>query len=178
MSWWLGRTPAKKRGGKAPERPEVPRPPAGTIKFIELYGELTSIPKGQYRNIISFEVPRTYACEVYAIGVQPDLDVATNTSNCDRLYIAKEDKPFIGPIRVNHIGQNALPYGDRASRRPLWQLDEPLKRDNLTAKFNEGDVFNVQIYAKDDADVTNQSELESSLTCLMTWQSEPYTESA
>jgi len=60
-------------------------------------------------------------------------------------------------FRTNHIGENALPYGDRLSKQPVRLLDYPLKRGNLTVKYNEG--MRVQIVASMDGTGVNASAI-------------------
>ena len=60
------------------------------------------------------------------------------------IYIKADNKAFPhSNFSANHIGRNALPYGDRASKRPVFMFDTPLKKGNLTYKFNPGETINI-----------------------------------
>jgi hypothetical protein len=109
-----------------------------SIKYLELFGTISSITAGLTANVINYTVPDGHCAELYAIGVQPDYDPATQTSNLLCTEIGFDDKSTGIKFLTNHRGKNSLPYGDRASKQPIRMLDFPMRRDNLTVKYNSG----------------------------------------
>lgn len=133
-----------KPGGKPPTPP--PRRP-GSIKYEELFGTLSSLGAGLSSNIIDYTIPDGHGAELYAVGIQPDFDPTTETSNLLDTEIAYDGKATGIRFLTNHVGKNALPYGDRASLQPMRLLDFPMRRGNLTSKFNEGMKLQVKVTA-------------------------------
>ena len=109
-----------------------------SVKYVEYYGSVSSITAGLTKDIIEYTVPDGHCAELYAIGVMPDYDPAEEESNLEYISIAHDDIDFGLKFLCNHLGMNSLPYGDRASKQPIRLLDYPMRRGNLTLKFNEG----------------------------------------
>jgi len=119
----------------------------GTVKYVELYGEVNSIGANAEATIIDWKIPDGHCAELFAVGVMPDYDPSTGASNLDGVYVAVDGKPFPhSNFSANHNGKNFLPFGDRACRRPMFIFDRPLIPGNLTYKYNEGE--RVQIVGK------------------------------
>jgi len=130
-------------------------------KFVPLYGEVDSIPANGAKPIIEYKVPTGYVAELFAIGVIPDYDPSTGASNLDGIYVAHAtEKGSVGSafvhsnLSANHNGRNAVPYGDRASKQPIFVIDRPLTAGNLTYKFAQGRV--IQIVGKAGASATGK----------------------
>ena len=125
-----------------------------SVKYVEYFGEITGgITAGMVEDLMEYTVPDGHCAEVYAIGVMPDYDSATDTSNLLEIRIAHDDIEFPYKFLCNHLGMNSLPYGDRTSKQPIRLLDYPMRRGNLTPKFNEGVEIEVKAIAG-DSDVT------------------------
>jgi len=125
-----------------------------SVKYVELYDSLDSITAGLTKDLIEYTVPDGHCAELYALGVMPDYDPATETSNLLDITIAADDRDLGLKFLCNHIGRNSLPYGDRASKQPMRILDYPMRRGNLTPKFNSG----VEIEIKATAGANNVSK--------------------
>jgi len=125
-----------------------------SVKYVEIYGSVDSITAGLTTDLIEYEVPDGHCAELYALGVMPDYDPATETSNLEYVSIATEDVDMGLKFLCNHNGMNSLPYGDRASKQPMRLLDYPMRRGNLTPKFNEGVEIEIKATAG-DSDVSN-----------------------
>jgi len=139
VRWKKAKTITVGLGSKAPV--EVFR---GTVKYVELYGEVSSIGANAEATIINWTVPDGHCAELFAVGVIPDYDPDTGASNLDGVYIKADGKAIPhSNFSANHNGKNFLPFGDRACRRPLFIFDRPLVPRNLTYKFNEGDKIQI-----------------------------------
>ena len=137
----------RKHGGKPPKKPPSPPPRSRSIKYVELFGTLSSLGAGLSSNIIDYKVPDGHCAELFALGIQPDYDPTGPTSNLLDTEIAHDAKGTGIRFLTNHIGKNALPYGDRASLQPMRLLDYPMRRGNLTSKFNEGMKLQLKVTA-------------------------------
>jgi len=134
-----GKPPAERGGGGEGGSPPAPAPTgAGRIKYVELYGSFTSLAANLSTKVIDYTIPDGHAAELVAVGVMPDYDPTGPASNLLDTEIGFDDKLTGIKFLTNHIGRNALPYGDRASKQPIRLLDIPMKMGNLTPKFNEG----------------------------------------
>jgi hypothetical protein len=134
-----------------------------SVKYVELFGSLESgsLGAGLSANIISYKVPDGHCAELYAIGVQPD--ISDTTSNLKQISIARDGKDIGLKFLCNHIGKNFLPYGDAGSIQPIRLLDYPMRRGNLTIKFNEGQTIQIVATAKG----TLQSEVNARAKILL-----------
>jgi hypothetical protein len=139
------------RKTKVQTKPNV-NPPIGhkSIKYVELFGTLTSgsLGAGLSDYIIEYTVPNGHCAELYAIGVQPDIDAGATTSNAKELEICYDNKGTGIKFLINHMGKNFLPYGDADSLQPIRQLDFPMRPGNLTVKFNAGMTIQLKVTAK------------------------------
>lgn len=118
-----------------------------TVKYVELYGDLASLGAGLSSKIIDYEIPDGHGAELVAVGVQPDWNVAAGASRLLDTEIGYNDKLTGIKFLTNHAGLNFLPYGDRLSKQPMRLLDYPMRRGNLTPKFNEGMSIQVVVTA-------------------------------
>jgi len=119
-----------------------------TVKYVEYFGEITTgITAGLTVDLMEYKVPDGHCAELYALGIMPDYDPATETSNLLDVAIAHDDIDFGYKFLCNHLGMNSLPYGDRASKQPIRLLDYPMRKGNLTPKFNEGVEIEVKVTA-------------------------------
>jgi len=129
-----------------PPRGTPPPPSRGTVKYVELYGTVAGgLGAGLSSNIIDYQVPDGHCAELFAVGVQPDF--LAGASNLLDTEIANDAKRSGVKFLTNHLGKNALPYGDRLSKQPIRMLDFPMRPGNLTPKFNEGMKLQVVITA-------------------------------
>jgi len=140
--------------GRAAPRNPMPNAPHRSVKYVEIYGSLSSISADLTKDLIEYEVPDGHCAELYALGVMPDYDPATETSNLLDITLATNDVDMGLKFLCNHIGMNSLPYGDRASKQPIRLLDYPMRRGNLTPKFNEGVEIEIKATAG-DSDVSD-----------------------
>jgi len=113
------------------------------VRYIQIYGEVSSISANSSANLLDFEVPSGYGLEVFAIGVQPDFDPTDRSSGLEYVYPREgtTSKAIPNMEFFANFNYNVLPYGDRASKQPIRILDTPLKPNNLTLKFNEKEKF-------------------------------------
>ena len=109
-----------------------------TVKYVELYGSLASLTAGLTADLLTYTVPDGHCAELYALGVMPDWNIGAAASRLLDITLATDDRDMGLKFLCNHAGMNALPYGDRLSKQPMRLLDYPMKRGNLTPKFNEG----------------------------------------
>jgi len=137
------------RPAKTISRPTTPS--RGSVKYVELFGTLSSLGAGLSKAIIDYTIPDGYGAELYAIGIQPDYDPATGTSNLLDTEIGYDNKLTGIKFLTNHVGKNFLPYGDRASKQPIRLLDYPMRVGNLTPKFNEGMRIQIVVTAGSSA---------------------------
>lgn len=125
---------SRKREGK------VRLPSGQTIKYWELYGTLATLGIGLSKNIIDETVPDGHCAELYALGAETsgldtasekalDLEIGYDGGKKTGIRFGISNYAFSG-----HPG--ALPWGDNLN--PPLQLDYPMRRGNLTVKFNEG----------------------------------------
>jgi len=130
-----------------------------SVKYVELFGQLASgsLGAGLSSYVIDYTVPDGHCAELYAIGVQPDIDAGATTSNLKELEICYDGKGTGIKFLTNHMGKNFLPYGDADSLQPIRLLDYPMRAGNLTIKYNEG--MRVQIKA------TAKGTLQSEVNC-------------
>jgi len=121
-----------------------------SVKYVELYGTLASgsLGAGLSANIIDWQVPSGHCAELFAIGVQPDISTDYTTSNLKEIEIAFDNKGTGIKFLCNHMGKNALPYGDADSIQPIRLLDYPMRPNNLTIKYNEGQRIQLKATAK------------------------------
>ena len=122
-----------------------------SVKYVELFGTLASgaLGAGLSDHIIEYEVPDGHCAELYALGVQPDyVEGPPEASNLKEIEIFYDNKGTGIKFLCNHLGKNALPYGDPSSVQPLRLLDYPMRRGNLTVKYNEGMLIQIQATAK------------------------------
>lgn len=118
-----------------------------SVKYVEIYGEIlaaTGIAANLTSDLIEYVVPDGHCAELYALGVMPDYDGSHNLLD---ITLAHNDKDFGLKFLCNHMGMNSLPYGDRLSKQPMRLLDYPMRRGNLTLKFNEGVEIEVKATA-------------------------------
>ncbi|MCJ7759908.1 hypothetical protein MUP59_02040 [Candidatus Bathyarchaeota archaeon] len=110
----------------------------GTVKYVEIWGRVLAgaLGAGLSSRIIDYTIPDGHAAELFAVGIQPDF--LLGASNILDTEIGFDNKLTGVKFRTNHLGQNALPYGDRLSKNPMRLLDYPLTKGNLTVKYNEG----------------------------------------
>jgi len=142
------------------------------VKVVPLYGEISSIPAKSQDVILEYKIPTGYVGELVGVGVIPDYDPDTGESNLDGIKIAVAETPNSGVGTVfphsnfsaNHNGKNALPYGDRASKQPMYKFDIPLVPDNLTYKIDEGKV--IQIVGKAGDKATGKVRVRAELLLL------------
>jgi len=129
----------------------------GTVKYVELWGRVLAgaLGAGLSTRIIDYTIPDGHAAELFAVGVMPDF--LLGVSNLLDTEIGFDSKLTGIKFRTNHLGQNALPYGDRLSKQPMRLLDYPLTRGNLTVKYNEG--MRVQIVITSDTTGANLSDI-------------------
>ena len=118
-----------------------------SIKFVELYGTLNSLSANLSDEIIDWEIPDGHAAELVGVGIIPDYDPSDGSSNLLETEIGYDDKLTGIKFLTNHNGMNALPYGDRASKRPMFRFDEPMRRGSLTVKYSEGQTIQIVITA-------------------------------
>ncbi|NVM24087.1 MAG: hypothetical protein HWN68_20200 [Desulfobacterales bacterium] len=145
------------KDGKEPKGSSPPRSTRNrTVKYVELWGTIAAgaLGAGLSSRIIDYTIPDGHAAELFAVGVMPDF-LAPATSRMLDTEIGYDNKLTGIKFRTNHIGENALPYGDRLSKQPMRLLDYPLKRGNLTVKYNEGQK--IQIVATMDTTGANAS---------------------
>lgn len=109
-----------------------------TVKYVEIYGTLASLTAGLTADLLTYTVPDGHCAELYALGVMPDWNVGAAASRLLDITLATDDQDMGLKFLCNHAGMNSLPYGDRLSKQPMRLLDYPMKRGNLTSKFNEG----------------------------------------
>lgn len=146
-------TPAGKVGGGVVEVPKgevltIPKTlVTQSIKFVELYGTVASINAGLSYKIINWTIPQGYAAELIAVGIMPDWNVAASASRLLDTEIGYDDKLTGIKFLTNHAGMNALPYGDRLSKRPMRLLGKPMTRGSLTPKYNEGMKIQIVVTA-------------------------------
>jgi hypothetical protein len=136
-----------------------------TVKYVELFGSLTSgsLGAGLSANIISYKIPDGHCAELFAVGVQPDIDTGGTASNLQYISIARDGRDIGLKFLCNHMGKNSLPYGDPDSIQPIRLLDYPMHRGNLTIKFNEGQTIQIVANAKG----TLQSEVNARAKILL-----------
>lgn len=116
-----------------------------TIKYWELYGTLAALGAGLSKNIVAETVPDGHCAELYAIGFKPDS--GTGTKETLDLEIGYDVSKLTGikfPV-LNYSGLCALPWGDDLN--PPLQLDYPMRRGNLTVKYNEGQEIDLSLTA-------------------------------
>jgi len=149
---------SKKDGGES--RGSSPPRSTGnrTVKYVELWGTIATgaLGAGLSSKIIDYTIPDGHAAELFAVGVMPDF-LAPATSRMLDTEIGYDNKLTGIKFRTNHMGENALPYGDRLSKQPIRLLDYPLRRGNLTVKYNEG--TRIQIVATMDTTGANASAI-------------------
>lgn len=121
-----------------------------SVKYVELYDNINAIAANLTSNLLTYTVPDGHCAELYALGVMPDFDPLLVESNLLDVTIATNNKDHGLNFLCNHMGMNSLPYGDRISKQPIRMLDFPMRRGNLTPKFNEG----VEIEIKGTATAT------------------------
>lgn len=142
------RSSFKKTREKTPTPPPgrgSPRSPAHrTVKYVELYGTvaLGALGASLSTNIINYNIPDGHGAELYALGIEPDVD-AVPASNMLDTEIGYDGKLTGIKFLTNHLGRNSLPYGTRGNRQGIRLLDYPMRRGNLTPKFT--DAMNLQI---------------------------------
>jgi len=136
-----------------------------SVKYVELWGQLASgsLGAGLSDNIIEYEVPDGHCAELYALGVQPDISADATASNLKEIEIGFDNKGTGIKFLCNHMGKNALPYGDADSLQPIRLLDYPMRRGNLTVKYNEGMLIQIKATAKG----TLQSEANARAKILL-----------
>jgi len=119
--------------------------PHRSVKYVELFGSIASggLGAGISGNIIDWQVPDGHCAELYALGVQPDLSADGTTSNLKCVEIGYDGKTTGIRFLCNHLGKNALPYGDPDSLQPIRLLDYPMRPGNLTIKYNEGQKIQI-----------------------------------
>lgn len=129
----------------------------GTIKYVELWGRVLSgaLAANLQTRIIDYTIPDGHCAELFALGVMPDY--LAGASNMLDTEIGYDSKLTGIKFRTNHLGENALPYGDRLSKNPIRILDYPLTRGNLTVKYNEG--MKIQIVVTMGAGGANLSDM-------------------
>ena len=137
-----------RKGSRDASSPRTHRTSHGTVKYVELFGTtaLGALGAGLSSKIINYTIPDGHAAELFAVGVMPDFVVGPPANS--RLLdteIGFDDKLTGIKFRTNHLGENALPYGDRLSKNPMRLLDYPLKRNNLTVKYNEGTKIQIVV---------------------------------
>lgn len=134
---------------QTPKPPTTVPQPIGhkTVKYLELFGTLPAGSLGADKSsfVIEYDVPQEHCAELYAIGVQPDINDTGTVSNLKEIEICYDNKGTGIKFLTNHIGKNFLPYGDASSFQPIRMLDFPMRPGNLTVKFNEG--MRIQIKA-------------------------------
>lgn len=121
-----------------------------SVKYVEIYGEIlaaTGIAANLTSDLIEYVVPDGHCAELYALGVMPDYDRGLDESNLLDIILAHNDKDFGFKFLCNHMGMNSLPYGNQFSKNPMRLLDFPMRRGNLTLKFNEGVEIEVKATA-------------------------------
>jgi len=124
----------------------------GTVKYVELFGTVSSIPANSEVRIVRFEVPAGHCAELFAIGVIPDFNPSTNTSNLDGVFVAVNGRKFPhANFSANGVSRNAVPYGHASSKQPIFRIDRPLTPGNLTYKFNEKETVEIWGRAGDSA---------------------------
>lgn len=126
------------RKGKSKRREGTARIGGRSVKYVEIYDSIAEIAANLTKDLIEYVVPDGHCAELYALGVMPDYDAGLDESNLLDITIAHNDKDFGLKFLCNHMGMNSLPYGDRLSKQPMRLLDYPMRRGNLTLKFNEG----------------------------------------
>jgi hypothetical protein len=136
-----------------------------SVKYIEPVGSISSgsLGNGLSAPIIEYKIPDGHCAELFAIGVQPDIDAAGATSNLQYISISRDGKDIGLKFLCNHLGKNSLPYGDPDSLQPIRLLDYPMRRGNLTIKFNEGQTIQIVANAKG----TTQSEINARAKILL-----------
>ena len=111
-----------------------------TVKYWELYGTLDSLGIGLSKNIIDETVPDGHCAELYALGCKIhtmgtaarktlDLEIGYDGGKKTGIRFGIANQAFGGESGV-------LPWGD--SLNPPLLLDYPMRKGNLTVKFNEG----------------------------------------
>lgn len=112
-----------------------------TVKYWELYGTLAALGAGLSKNIIAETVPDGHCAELYALGAKFSLGMGYLAKNVLDLEIGYDGGKKTG-IRFGISNYTfggvpgVLPWGDL--RNPPLLLDYPMRKGNLTVKFNEG----------------------------------------
>jgi len=120
----------------------------GTIKLVELYGDLAALAAGLSNRIIDYTIPDGHCAELIAVGIMPDYNLGPPAaSNLLDTEIGYDNKLTGIKFLTNHFGRNALPFGERLSKNPLRLLDYPSRKGNLTPKYNEGMKVQIVITA-------------------------------
>jgi len=145
MSLIFGKSKATRAGEKSGKayNPRTGR----TIKYVELYGEDSSILAGISDKIIEYTIPDGHCAELYALGVMPDWNVGAGASRLLDITLATDDRDMSLKFLCNHAGMNSLPYGDRLSKQPMRLFDYPMRSGSLTPKFNAGVKLQVKATA-------------------------------
>jgi len=112
-----------------------------TVKYWELYGMVNSLGAGLSTNIIDETVPDGHCAELYAIGAKMDSAIGTAERKTLDLEIGYDNGKLTGiKFGISNYAFSANPgclaWGDNLN--PPLQLDYPMRRGNLTVKYNEG----------------------------------------
>ena len=107
-----------------------------TVKYWELYGTVTdTLGAGLSTNIIDVKVPDGHCAELYAIGFKPYS--GTGTKETLDLEIGYDGGKRTGiRFAVSNYLHSCLPWGDNLN--PPLMFDFPMRKGNLTIKYNEG----------------------------------------
>ena len=130
----------KKGGIRKEEGKATTRYGGNTVKYWELFGTVSSLGIGLSTNIIDETVPNGHCAELYAMGAELsalgtgarkslDLEIAHDGGKRSGIRFAASNYAFSGYPGV-------LPWGDNLN--PPLLLDYPMRKGNLTVKFNEG----------------------------------------
>lgn len=134
---------------KASKEKETPAYGHRTVKYIELYGTVAALGAGLSSYIINYDIPDGHGAELFALGIEPDFAPGPPAvSNLLETEIFFDNKGTGIRFLTNHLGLNALPYGDRGSRQDIRLLDYPMRRGNLTPKFSDAMALQVRITAR------------------------------
>jgi len=112
-----------------------------TVKYWELYGMVNSLNPGLSTNIIDETVPDGHCAELYAIGAKFATALAGTERKTLDLEIGYDNGKLTGiKFGISNyafgIHPGCLAWGDDLN--PPLQLDYPMRRGNLTVKYNEG----------------------------------------
>ena len=150
MSIIFGKSKTTKRSKGSKRREGKAKLSGRTIKYWELYGTVASLGIGLSSNIIDEAVPDGHCAELYALGAKMASAIGTAQRKTKDLEIGYDDGKLTGiKFGISNYALSAktgvLPWGDNLN--PPLLLDYPMRRGNLTVKFNEGQDIEIVLTA-------------------------------